>query len=429
LHNLQTDKAPALNVVVLPFMFGALSFLSLSVIIALTGAELLGPYFAGKMLAVTHLAVLGWSTMIVLGALYQLVPVVYETALFSESLARVTFWLFSVSIVVLVIAFWTNAFTTILLYGASMMFTAISLFGFNILLTQLHGKRNIQGRFVSTAVLWLLLTALLGLVMAFNFKFGFLSRPHLHYLKIHAHLGLVGWFGSLIIGVSSLLIPMFLVSHQLSERHLFRAFYLIHTGLAMLALDWWFWQGTLLIPLYWLLIALGFGSYLRFILEAYRKRLRKVLDTGMQYTLAAVGSLLIPLMISLLLILTRTGDHSFQVRTTTLYGFSIIFGLITPIILGQTYKTLPFIIWLKQYKELVGKVKTPLPKDLYSDRIGKAQLYLYYTAIALLTSALVFNNSMLAMVGSYLLILVALLYNINTFKIIMHKQQTESTTV
>ena len=92
MNNLQTDNAPSLSVVIPPFIFGAVSFVILAVLVVLAGTDFLGVYFAGKMLAITHLAVLGWGTMIVLGALYQLVPVVFETALFSEGLARVTFW-------------------------------------------------------------------------------------------------------------------------------------------------------------------------------------------------------------------------------------------------------------------------------------------------------------------------------------------------
>ena len=59
----------------------------------------------------------------------------------------------------------------------------------------------------------------------------------------------------------------------------------------------------------------------------------------------------------------------FMLRVNMLYGMSILLGFITSLILGQAYKTLPFIIWLQRYQKLVGKVKTPLPKDLYSEKI------------------------------------------------------------
>jgi hypothetical protein len=48
------------------------------------------------------------------------------------------------------------------------------------------------------------------------------------------------------------------------------------------------------------------------------------------------------------------------------YGFIIFFGWITAIILGMTFKTLPFIVWNKVYHQQAGKGKTPNPKDLFS---------------------------------------------------------------
>jgi len=426
LNNLQTDNAPSLSVVIPPFIFGSLSFLILTVLIMLTGSGLLGVYFAGKLLAITHLAVLGWSTMIVLGALYQLVPVVFGQGLYSEKLAHITFWLFGLSIILLVYAFWTSSYTTELLYAASLMFISLSFFGFNILLSQRKGIQNIQAKYVTAAIIWLLLTALLGLLIALNFSFHYFSEVHLHYLKIHAHLGLVGWFLSLIIGISSTLIPMFFISHQLDQNNLKYSFYLTNGGLGLLALDWLILQGTFLIPLYWMIISGGILFYLNFVREAYVKRLRKEIDTGMKYTVLAVLSMLLPMVISILIYFKLGIENSFHMRAVTLYGFSIIFGLITPLILGQTYKTLPFIIWLHKYKPYVGKFKTPLPKDLYSEAIGTVQFFSYYAVMIVFLFAIILQNTMLVTIGSYLLLLVALLYNINVFKIIFHKIQTES---
>ncbi len=425
MNNLQTDNAPSLSVVIPPFAFGALSFLAVTVLIVLANTDLLGTYFNAKILAITHLAVLGWGTMIVFGALYQLVPVMFETALFSENLARGTTVLFAGSVILFVYSFWIADFSTILIFASSLMFISLLLFVINILMSKRDTKRNIQSRFISAAIYWLFLTALLGLFIAINFKFNLFSQVHLHYLKIHAHMGLIGWFLLLIIGVSSTLIPMFLISHQKNEKKLEVAFYLINTGLALLALDWFFLNGTILVYIYWLIISVGVSFYIANVLESFKKRMRKELDLGMKFTAISIAFLFIPIIISFFILLQLNFNHIFLLRVTTLYGFSIIFGLITPIILGQTFKTLPFIIWLFKYKQHVGKYKTPMPKELYSDNIGKIQLLTYFTAFSILCTALLLNNTSLITIGSYLMLITALLYNINVFKIILHKTKTE----
>jgi cbb3-type cytochrome oxidase subunit 1 len=426
LNNLQTGNAPSLSVVVPHFIFSALSFLCLTVFIILAGTDVLGPYFSGKLVAITHLAVLGWASMLAFGALYQLIPVVFETALYSELLAKITFWIFAVAILLLVYSFWTSSYGTTLIYASSLMFIAVSGFIGNVLFSKRMGKQNIQSRYVVTAILWLLLAALLGLLIAINFKYPFLSQIHLHYLKIHAHLGLVGWFVTLIVGVSSSLIPMFLISHNLKEDKLNYAYYLINGGLLLLSLDWLVLQGTVLVPVYWMSISLGIILYLVFVWEVYQKRLRKELDVGMKHTLISVLSMLLPILLSLTVMLKLDFQNSFHLRATTLYGFSIIFGLITPIILGQTYKTLPFIIWLHKYKQLVGKYKTPLPKELYSEQLANLQFYSYNLAIIVLVTAIISDSIWMIRIGSYTLLVTAILYNLNVFKIIFHKVKTES---
>ena len=149
--------------------------------------------------------------------------------------------------------------------------------------------------------------------------------------------------------------------------------------------------------------------------------MRKKLDVGMQYSMLAIVSVLLPIVISLVLLIGFNFEFEFLSRITTLYGFSIIFGFITTLILGQTYKTLPFIIWLNKYKNLVGKTKTPLPRELYSERIATTQFYLYLLFIITIPMGLLINNNVIVKVGSYALLVVSILYNVNVLKIIFHK--------
>ena len=51
------------------------------------GAELAGHYYHPRLLALTHVLALGWITLAIFGATYQLVPVVIERPLWSDRLA------------------------------------------------------------------------------------------------------------------------------------------------------------------------------------------------------------------------------------------------------------------------------------------------------------------------------------------------------
>jgi len=423
MQGLATDNAPSPNVVVPHFIYAAISFLVLTILVIFSGSSFNGYFFQPDLLAITHVAALGWGTMVIFGALYQLIPVIFETALYSEKLARITFWTFGLGVISIVYAFWMGEFVTTLPLAAILVFIGLGLFIFNVLMSiKKAEKKNIKTLFIGAATLWLGLTAFLGLLIALNYKYNFLDQSHLLYLKMHAHMGLAGWFLLLIIGAAATLIPMFLISHQMNENKLKYAFYFINTGLILLTLDWLFLHGTIMLPVWGLSIITGILFFISYIRESYKKRLRKGLDVGMKHTMIAIISLVIPVIMGLI-----SSQQFIEIESGLLwkiimmYGFSIFFVFITSIILGQTYKTLPFILWLVKYKSFVGKAKTPLPKELYSEKMADWQLYIYLASIFTLIAGIVSGNKLIVEIGGILLFVTAIIYNINVFKIIYHK--------
>ena len=427
MSTLNSNNAPDASVVKPHFIFGSLALFILSIMIILADSNLLDSYFNNKIIAITHMAVLGWAIMIVFGALYQLIPVVFETSLYSEKLAKFTFWLSGFSVLFLTYSFWIGAYTSLLIYASVLMFISLMLFVINVMLSYKDSKlKNISSKFVITAVFWLAITELIGTLIAFNFRLNFLSEIHLHYLKIHATIGLIGWFLLLIIGVGSTLIPMFLVSHELNDKKLKNAYYFINFGLIALSINWFFVHHNFVDVFFWLSIVIGILFFMSFVYDSYKKRMRKVLDIGMRHTMLSIISVVLPIVISLVVTIGFGIEQILIFRVITIYGFSIIFGFITTLILGQTYKTLPFVIWLDKYKGLVGKIKTPMPRELYSEKIANIHFYIYLLFIASMIIGIFFNKIWLVRVGGYLLLMVAVLYNINVFKMIFHNVKIET---
>ena len=102
---------------------------------------------------------------------------------------------------------------------------------------------------------------------------------------------------------------------------------------------------------------------------------------------------------------------------------SIIFGFLSALILGQTYKTLPFIVWLQKYQAKVGKQKIPLPQELYSDRIANIHHQTFLVAFVFLITGELTNQVWLIRSAAALFIITAILYNYNVFKIVFHKEK------
>jgi hypothetical protein len=244
-------------------------------------------------------------------------------------------------------------------------------------------------------------------------------------LRIHAHFGFVGWFLLLIMGVASVLVPMYLVSHQFDENKLKRAYYAVNAGLILLSLNWYFLSNSLVTLVAWGIIVTGIAFYLSFIYDSYKKKLRKM-DVGMKHSLTAFAIIILPIVLALLASLQHNFSISLIKNVAVLYGFSIFFGFMTTLILGQTYKTLPFIIWLDRYTEHIGKRKIPMPREIYYEKFADAQLYIYLVFVVLFFVGIVLSNTLLLKIGSLFLLLTSVLYNINVFKIVFHKVKPES---
>ncbi len=422
---MSTQNAPSPKVVLPHYIFGALSFMVSMILLFIVGKDLTAHYLSPGLLTLTHLLVLGWITMIIFGALYQLLPVLLEVKLHSEKLALATFILFGVGLILLTSAFWNFTFqhSPLMDAGGTLILIAVVMFVINIMRTTKKAMRKTtESLFIVSATHWLALTVVAGLLIVFNFSFNFLAVSHLQLLKIHAHIGMLGWFLLLVIGVASKLMPMFLIVHKLPEHLLKKAFVLINAGLVAIIPVLYFYPEKWLLALISLFIITGIGMFMRYNLLAFKKRLRKHLDVGMK--LSALGFILLGLSIILGLLSAYNPDFLgvYALRIKVLYGLYVLVGFLSALVLGQTYKTLPFIVWLKIYHSKVGKQKTPLPQELYSELLAKIHYWTYILGMVLLTAGVLVSNAWIIQLASIALIVTALLYVVNVFKIVLHKE-------
>ena len=422
--NLHTDNAPDINTVKPHFLFAAIGLFAVGLLLVLSADNLSGPYYDHHLLAVTHAAVLGWLMMLIFGSLYQLIPVIFDTALYSENLAKFTFWITAISIIFLVYTFWIVDYTKLLPYAATSMYLSLFFFIFNIMMSYKNARiKNFKSLFILAAVFWLLMTETEALLTVFNFKYQFYTGSHLEHLHNHAIMGLIGFFVMMIFGVGTTLIPMFLISHRLNETLLKRSFLFLNVGLAGLMISKYFIESIYLTISFWLIIVTGMAYYFYYIYESYKNRMKKTLDVGMRLTMLSLFFLTTPILLSVGLIYLPEGFRSYAQTIFLLFGMSLIFGVFTTIALGQTYKTLPFIIWLEKYQKLVGKYHTPLPRELYNEKVAGIQFYLYMLFLILTLTGIIIQSAPIIQVATIVFLLVTLLYNYNVWLMFFHNSE------
>ena len=413
-------KAPG-NKAVLPFYAtGAVAFLVLCIVMLCTPQSFTQHYFTPHLLTIVHIAALGWGTMVIFGAAHQLLPVICEQDLYSEKMASASWYTLTAGIILLTWKFWNLDVGWMMITGGSLIVFSVLLFVINVWkTTQICTRYTAQKLLITGSAFWLLFTVSVGLLLAINLS---LTTPmfrvsHLEVLKLHAHMGIAGWFLQLITGVSTKLVPMFLLGKSDKEHLLKKAFIFQNLGLILFLLDGYFFAVTGRVLIYAAIVLAGIICWLLYLYDVFRNRLRKRIELLMKHTFLSFLSLI------LAVLLIPVVYYSDGYRFTMVYGTLIFLGWITNIILGKTFKTLPFIIWNTHYKHLTGKAKIPLPKDLFSEKLTIWQFRLFIAAFLVFALGLALQQLTVIRIGLVLWLAVAVIYCLNVFKLIFHQSK------
>jgi cbb3-type cytochrome oxidase subunit 1 len=399
--NLGSSNSPSFGLVRIYFATAVVAFLTWCFLLALYASRIQGFHFQKLLLALTHVAVLGWVSMAIFGALFQLVPVVFETRLYSERLAWLQFWLHVPGLAGLALGFWRYQFGALFLISAAFLLLSLLLFVGNIAATMLRSKaRSLTSLFVASGLFHLAVTAALGFALAVNLGFPYIvERDHLDFLKIHAHLGLGGWVLMVIMGVGLKLIPMFNLSHGFSEAPARAAFALVNGGLVGLALAWWLFPSDAAILIFAGVLAAGVLLFLVQLILIFRSRLRRRPDLGMKYSIGAFVYLFASVLIGMGLAARSQSESSDMEAAVLTYGLIILLGFFSSLIVGQMYKIVPFLVWFHRFSSKVGREPVPMLKDLVNEKLGRVQLWMMNATLLLVWIGTYWESSSLRLAG------------------------------
>jgi len=355
----------------MPYLITALfSFVILGTLAVVASDNLAMFFFTPTVLAVTHVMTLGWGTMIVMGAMYQLVPVILGVPIRHERWGRIGFVIFAWGTLELSVGFWAWRTWEIAL-GGVLLLLGVGLFLLNMTHT-LAGVRqwNITGRFLVVALCYFTLTAGLGVILALNKQFHFLGSVELFNLAGHAHLGAIGWFTLTIMGVSYKLVPMFSLTHGHDEKLARIILVMVGVGLAGLSPALIFGADRVMGLAFGGLAALGVYLFAYDTRRILRQRLRKTLDLALSYYAIAVGYLVAGTTFGLTLGLGLWEGTLSPNAQAMIYGYLGLGGWVTLTIMGMLHKIVPFLVWFNRYSAKAGREPVPLLKDMLDTRIG-----------------------------------------------------------
>ncbi len=409
--------SPSYKMVRKYFIASICGFAMLTFLMFINADSITGYHFQPKLLGLTHIATLGWITMIIFGAMFQLVPVVLQVKLFSERLGEIQFWVYLASVTGMVLSFFK--FDTFLLaVFASLVSLAILIFIFNITASLIRVKEwNITGTYLAAALFYLFFTVAAGIMMAINLYSPYFKTNHLEYLKLHAHLAFVGWVSMVIMGVTYKLIPMFSLSHGFSLKPAKWVFVFINAGLILLTVEYHFPRRTIMLPISTALIACGNLTFLYQVYLIMKNRVRKNLDVGLTYSMVSFGMMFAATIVGVFLVFEKFLDFDALTRVVLIYGYMILFGYFSLLIVGQMYKIVPFLVWFHKFSSKVGFEPVPLLKDMYSEKLARAEFVLMIFAVAVTITAMALENKILMYASTGVMFVSSLLFLKNMFSI------------
>ena len=412
--NLASTLAPPFSMVSKYFIASVLSFILLCGLMVLFSADIHGHHFQPKLLAMTHIATLGWITMVIFGAMFQLVPVVLEVRLFSARLGEIQFWIYTAGTAGLVYGFWFFHVGVLFTVSASLITLAMALFILNIVTTMGRVKQwNLTGLFLLSALVYLAITALAGLLLSINLGYPFISRIHLAYLKIHAHLGFIGWVVMVIMGVGLKLIPMFGLSHGYSTKPARVALVLVNIGLLGVSIEWLLTGAAWLLTTYVVILVLGLLVFVVQLVLILKHRMRRILDLGMKHSVVAFAYFLLSTLFGLGLATVEIESTELRESLILMYGGMIMLGFFSMLIVGQMYKIVPFLVWFHTFSDKVGKEPVPMLKDMFNERLGSVQFWIMNGGIVLVLFGLGSSQPIIAKAGLIAVFMASILFAFN----------------
>jgi hypothetical protein len=207
-------------------------------------------------------------------------------------------------------------------------------------------------------------------------------------LAAHVDLGVVGWLGWTLMGVSYQLIPMFALVEGHGERLAHLVLWTVSAGVVLLA-------ASLLLdlprPVFLTSVAVLTGGLLGYAVDVgrmFRRRRRRTLDLTQQHTIASTLSLLATLAVGLRLAISAPSGATAQTHWYLAYAYLALGGWLTLAIMGQYYKILPFLVWQDRYSSRMGREPVPLLRDLYRERRARVALRLYLLGFAGIAASL-----------------------------------------
>jgi len=379
-QGLSLDQAPPFGVILRFFL--TIPFFMLLISLAIFGTDLhtLVYWDAPEMVAIVHLVLLGMAGMAMVGALFQMLPVLAGASI-KEPLfyARWVHLFMLIGTILLAIVFYFGRFELLhvalaLLIGSLSFIVVLMLFK---LLSIDNKTPSVIGMIIALNGLGFgLLFAVLVSLTFMGVDVGFLPND---VRTIHMHFMLFGWITVLIMAVAFQVIEMFYVTPPYPQ--IIRQWFpMVILTLLVLQVPFYIISEPMLNVLD-MLIGMVLFVFAGVTLKRLSQRKRPVADTTVWLWRTGLSVLILAVLLAWIDIL---------IELPLLFnGAALLFGyFVISIIFAMSYKIIPFLVWF--HLNAKGVLECPMMGDIIAPKYTQWHLWLHWLLLVSLFGALTF---------------------------------------
>lgn len=397
-EGLSLDQAPPISVPFRFFLTAPIFAIIIGALILFSDASLIMNRYSGISIAIVHLFTLGILSMIIVGAMQQMMPVLAGAVIKKPILfANVVHTTLTVGTILFALYF---IFKIKVLLMIATTLLAISFLTFFIISIRLLFKVKFLNSTVIAMRIFVvvgLITILLGLHLSGSHISDNISENHYSIVSIHILFGTFGFATLIIMGVAFQVIPMFYVAKsfpkfiQNSVPFIIVLLLLVYTLFEFASFD------LTIVKLLFVIFIAAFGY---FGIHSLNNRRRPIFDVTLLYWKTSLYMLIIGLLIWFF----AKNDVSYLLFI--LFGFGFLYSLLQ----GMIYKILPFLCWFHLTSK--GYFSVPTMRELIVEDMIRIQFYMFISSLLFFILAF-FLSAIFLYIGAVLFIFSNLFFLLN----------------
>ena len=374
-HNkgLSLEQAPPISVVFRFFLVGAIFGVIEGIWILFQGKDAMDAY-SNTGLVTTHLFTLGIMLSFMLGALFQMLPVLAGVS-FKEPVKRAIQTQYPTLFGTVTLLFGLY-YDSALAYSIAGILLLIGIMPVAFeMLNRLIALPNhsASSRGMGFAIYGLIFTISLGLVLI-AIRSGWSADYYPAIRDSHIAFGTIGWIALLIISVSFQVVEMFYVTTpfpKLLAKYLPAFIAFVATLMFTLTIN-----SNIASNIFYAILYLSTGIYSLTALNRLRDRKRLVNDATVELWSIGLFSLAIFSALGVIYSIINIGN------LYILMAMKIVFPVFaTSIIFAMSYKIVPFLTWF--HLNAQGYFKAPMMHEVINPKYAKFHLYIHLLSIFL----------------------------------------------